>query len=357
MAKLTSQWTGNSNMTMDNGTEFAESTPPVKVQRALLLANAQARSVSDQLPEAIAWLESAGWELNVQTPRDASDLGDLVRKHRDSVDVVIVGGGDGTLNAVADAIVETGLPLGVLPLGTANDLARTVGLPLEIEAACRVITEGYRRAIDLGAVNGKHFFNAASLGISVQISRQLDKEAKKRWGVLAYLFTTARVVWQMRPFRAEISDGENHWRVRTVQITVGNGHFFGGGMTVEEDATIDDQQLDLSSIEVGKWWEMPLLFWSLRKGRLAHLSKVRTLHGKYFEIKTRRSYWINTDGELTVRTPATFRVVPRALTILVPRLPQAVASAGVGEDVQSEPMQLQEDESGLPQDYPGSPRV
>jgi diacylglycerol kinase (ATP) len=234
------------------------------------------------------------------------------------VDLVIVGGGDGSMNAVADALVETGLPLGILPLGTANDLARTLQIPPDVETACRIITEGHVRKIDLGWVNGKHFFNVASMGLSVRICRQLDANAKKRWGVFAYLITTIKVLWQMRPFRAVIRSGNAQWSVRSVQITVGNGRFFGGGMAVSEDATIDDQRLDLYSIEVDRVWQMLGLFWALRRGQLAHVPQVRTLQGQEFEVRTRRPRWINTDGELTVRTPATFRTIPLAVTVVAP---------------------------------------
>lgn len=320
---------------MDNVLPQQPSSTPAKPRRALLLANPHARQVAAQFPQVIELLSDAGLELVVQTPDDPGKLPKLIHQHRDQVDCVIVGGGDGTLNGVADALVETQLPLGVLPLGTANDLARTLGLPLQLDAACEVIAAGHLRRIDLGRVNDKHFFNAASLGLSVQICRQLDKGAKQRWGVLAYPVTTAKSLWQMRPIHVVISDGQNSWQVKTVQLTVGNGRFFGGGMTIDEEAEIDDQQLNLYSIEIKHWSEMPLMFWSLWRGRLERLSKVRTLEGQYFEIKTRRPYWVNTDGELTVRTPATFRTVPLALAVFAPPRPPATLPADAPPAVSS----------------------
>ena len=320
---------------MDNVLPQQSSSTPAKPRRALLLANPHARQVATQFPQVIELLSDAGLELVVQTPDDPGKLPKLLHQHRDQVDCVIVGGGDGTLNGVADALVETQLPLGVLPLGTANDLARTLGLPLQLDAACEVIAAGHLRRIDLGRVNDKHYFNAASLGLSVQICRQLDKGAKQRWGVLAYPVTTAKSLWQMRPIRVVISDGQNSWQAKTVQLTVGNGRFFGGGMTVDEEAEIDDQQLNLYSIEIEHWSEMPLMFWSLWRGRLERLSKVRTLEGQYFEVKTRRPYWVNTDGELTVRTPATFRTVPLALAVFAPPRPPAAMSTDAPPAVSS----------------------
>lgn len=89
---------------------------------------------------------------------------DIIRAYADRVDFVIIGGGDGTLNSAAPGTVDTGLPLGVLPLGTANDFARTVGIPREIRQAVQVIVDGQRRAVDLGEVNGHLFLTFPVLG-------------------------------------------------------------------------------------------------------------------------------------------------------------------------------------------------
>ncbi|MHC5722287.1 MAG: diacylglycerol kinase family protein, partial [Nostoc sp.] len=91
-------------------------------------------------------------------------------------ELVIIGGGDGTLNAAVDALVDTQLPLGILPLGTANDLARTLEIPNSLSEACKIIAYRNLHRIDLGWVNGKHFFNVASLGLSVKITERLTKE-------------------------------------------------------------------------------------------------------------------------------------------------------------------------------------
>lgn len=205
-----------------------------------------------------------------------------------------------------------------LPLGTANDLARTLEIPNTIPEACQVIASGQTRRIDLGWVNGKHFFNVASLGLSVQITQKLTKEAKRRWGVLAYGATAIQVVWQSRPFRAEICHSDKSIQVKTVQIAVGNGRYYGGGMTVTQDATIDDQMLDLYSLELRHWWQMLMLLPTMRKGTHTELSSVRSLHGQEFKVSTRRHLPINTDGEITTYTPAHFRVIPSAIAVLVP---------------------------------------
>lgn len=291
-------------------------------QRALLLVNRHSRRGEETLTQAISQLRALGLELFEESTGKPQQLSNIIRLYRDQVDLVIIGGGDGTLNAAIEGLVETQLPLGILPLGTANDLARTLKIPPSIPEACEVIATGYSQQIDLGRVNDKHFFNVASLGLSVQITQQLDKKAKRFWGVLAYAATAIKVVWKARLFWAEIRLRGESIRVKTIQIAVGNGRYYGGGMAVADDAAIDDQRLDLYSLECQHWWQLIRLFPSLRRGKHADWSEVRTLQGKEFEIYTRKPQPINADGEIVTYTPAKFQLVPRAITVFVPYFPQ-----------------------------------
>ncbi|WP_341531028.1 lipid kinase [Nostoc sp. UHCC 0302] len=286
--------------------------------RALLLVNPHARQGEKGLSEAIHYLETLGFELVEESTEDPKHLSEVILRYQDQVDLVIVGGGDGTLNAAVDALVDTQLPLGILPLGTANDLARTLGIPNSLSEACKIIAHGELRRIDLGWVNGKHFFNVASLGLSVKITQRLTKEVKRRWGIFAYAATALQVIWEARPFSAEIVINGQSVRVKTVQIAIGNGRYYGGGMAVAPDATIDDQRLDLYSLEIKHWWQTILLLPAMRQGHHIHSQSVRALQGQNIEVYTRKPRPINTDGEITAYTPAHFRVIPKAVTVLVP---------------------------------------
>jgi diacylglycerol kinase (ATP) len=286
--------------------------------RALLLVNSHARQAQQRLPEAKRLLEELGLNLIEEHTEQPQHLYEVIKRYQHEVDLVIVGGGDGTLNAAVDALVETQLPLGILPLGTANDLARTLGIPNSLPEACKIIAKGEVRRIDLGLVNGKHFFNVASLGLSVKITQRLTKKAKRRWGILAYAITALQVIWESRPFSAEIRVNGQSIPVKTVQIAVGNGRYYGGGMAVVHDATIDDQRLDLYSLEIAHWWQMILLLPAMRQGRHIHSRRVRALSGQEIEVNTRKPRPINTDGEITTYTPAHFRVIANAVGVLVP---------------------------------------
>ena len=288
--------------------------------RALLLVNRNSRQGQERYQEVINCLNHLGLTIIAESTEDATQLGKFIRHYQEEIDLVIIGGGDGTLNAAIEAIIETQLPLGILPLGTANDLARTLAIPNSLPEACKIIAAGKLRRIDLGWVNNKYFFNVASLGLSVNITQQLTKEIKRRWGIFAYAVIALQVIWKSRPFSAEIRINDQSFLVKTVQIAVGNGRYYGGGMAVVHDAAIDDQRLDLYSLEMDHWWQILPLLPAMRRGRHIQWPNVRALYGQEITVYTRKPHSINTDGEITTYTPAIFRVIPQAIAIFVPDL-------------------------------------
>lgn len=290
-------------------------------RRALLLINPNARQGGDFDQELAARLEVQGLQIVSDWGEEESISAAIVRRRHD-VDLVIIGGGDGTLNHAIAGLMETRLPLGILPLGTANDLARTLEIPFDPALACATVATGQITEIDVGDANGKYFFNVASLGLSVDITRRLDPEQKKKWGVLAYLYTAFVVTFRARPFRAEIRTATETLQVRTVQIAVGNGRHYGGGMVIHEQAAIDDGMLDLYSVEVDRWWKVFLLTPAIMRGTLESSSWIRTFRGETFEITTHRPRPINTDGELATATPVKFKIWPRAIRVIVPTKPE-----------------------------------
>jgi len=289
----------------------------VSRRAALVLINRGSRQGDADLGPALDLLRQAGLEVVEVLSDDHRRLRQSIAEHRDGVDRVIVGGGDGTLNAVVDALLDSGLPLGVLPLGTANDLARTLDLPSDLAAAAAVIAAGRTRQIDLGCVNGKHFFNVASLGLSTQVARELDRETKRRWGVFGYPLALWRATRKRRSFRADIRCDGQRRRLHSIQIWIGNGRHFGGGMTVAMDASIDDGMLDLVSLAPRGLWRLVLSLPQLLSGHHPD-QRLRHWRGIEIEIRTRRPMPINTDGEVTTQTPAQAHIVPKAISVYVP---------------------------------------
>ena len=305
-------------MTWHNQEVFSKGMSMSIKQRALLLVNRQARRGQENITVAIQQLTRLGFDLIEETTAHPDQLSDVIRQHHDRVDLVIIGGGDGTLNAAIAGLIDTQLPLGILPLGTANDLARTLNIPTHIPTACAIIAARNVDRIDIGQVNDRYFFNVASFGLSVEITQRLTQEAKRRWGIFAYGFAAIQALWSSRPFSAEIRTEEGTTTVKTIHVAVGNGLYYGGGLAVAQDATIHDDRLDLYSLEINHWWHLLRLLPNIYRGRHHILPFVHSQQGRAFTITTRRPRPINTDGEITTATPAHFKVLPKAIQILLP---------------------------------------
>lgn len=285
---------------------------------ALLIANPHSRSGAQPLDAALAVLTKAGISIERLDTKRAEDISPAIMNAAGRARMVIVAGGDGTLNAAAKAVVETDLTLGILPMGTANDLARTLDIPFTLAGAAQVIAEGKTRHIDAGLVNGHHFFNVASIGLASDIAHALTRETKRRLGRLSYPITALRALASAAPFYAEIINKDQHLHVRTLQVAVGNGRFYGGGNAIEQDAAADDGFLDLYSLESSTVWKMALMLRSFRNGQHGMWDEVRTDKCTKFEIRTRKPKSVNVDGEIVTKTPAVFEVLPKAVRVYSP---------------------------------------
>jgi diacylglycerol kinase (ATP) len=291
--------------------------------RALLIANRHSRTGGRDLSAALEVLEAGGVTVVERQCKRSDQLGEIIGADGGEVDLVILAGGDGTMNAAIEALLERQLPLGILPTGTGNDLARTLAIPTDLAKAAATIVGGHQRRIDLGRVNHKHFFNAASIGLAAEVTRHHTAERKRRLWLLAYALSM-RDAWRAtRPFHARLRCDGRTLRLRALQVTVGNGRHYGGGMTVRADAAIDDGRLDVYALKPRRFWRLLLLFPALRFGWLDRSEAALVLRGRTVEVETRRSLPVNTDGELTTHTPARFTVVPGALSVFVPAADQA----------------------------------
>ncbi|MCO6419480.1 lipid kinase [Siccirubricoccus sp. KC 17139] len=290
------------------------------IATALLIVNRRARQGEAAAEAARAALEAAGLAVAPFTPPEGMSCADAIRVGlaAHAVDRIVIGGGDGTLNAAIPALLEAGLPFGILPLGTANDLARSLGIPFELEAAAQVVAHGAVRPLDIGEVNGHPFFNVASIGFSAELAQELKAEAKRRFGRLGYAIAAFRLLRRARPFTAWLTHDGVRERVKTVQVSVGNGKHHGGGMTVAEAARPDDGVLDVYSLEVRHWWRLVALLPWLRRGTQGQWREVRAFRTTALELRTRRPRPVNTDGEITAWTPARFRVRPGVLRVVAP---------------------------------------
>lgn len=286
-------------------------------RRALLIVNPNARSGGEFGSDIRSILEEGGISITEKRPTKNEGISDLIRKNH-TVDLVIVAGGDGSLNAAAKGILETQLPLAILPMGTANDFARTIGIPPDPLRAARELLTYKPHPIDLGEVNGHPYFNVASVGFSADLAQQLSADAKRKFGKLGYAVVAARILWRSDLFTAYLDHNGTTEKISTLQVSVGNGKFYGGGLAIKEDAAIDDGLLDVYSLEVGHWWKLLKFLPSLRQGTQAKWDDIRSFSATELTIKTKKPRPVNTDGELTCWTPAHFKVLTKAIEVFRP---------------------------------------
>ncbi|PWL17944.1 lipid kinase [Falsochrobactrum shanghaiense] len=291
---------------------------PLSKRSALLIVNPNARNGKGFNPHMRSILEEGGISLIEKSPQGDAAISDIIET-TEGIDLVIIGGGDGTLNAASKGLVKTGLPLAILPLGTANDFARTIGIPADPAEAARRLPTYASHPVDLGEVNGHLYFNVASIGFSSDLAGQLSADAKKKWGKLGYAITAARILMRSELFTAYLEHDGMTEKMKTFQVSVGNGKFYGGGMAVKKDAAIDDGLLDFYSLEIDHWWKLLKLLPSLREGTQSKWDDVRTFSTTEVVIKTKKPRPVNTDGELSTWTPAHFRLRRNAINVYRPQ--------------------------------------
>lgn len=279
------------------------------------------RSGGGPAPETIErWFREAGGEARIHLAENPKDVAHTVV--RVSPPLVVAAGGDGTVSAVASALVDTPVPLAVLPVGTLNHFARDLGVPADPAAAARIALGGRARAIDVGEVNGRIFVNNASIGLYAAIVHRREKQRRRlgrgKWHAMLWAMHT---VLRSHPFlnlTLEL-DGVEQQR-RTPFVFVGNNVYQMEGFTVGLRERLDEGSLSIHL--------------SHRRGRLGILLlALRALFGKLREAKDfeaatvsrlridsrHKRLLVATDGEVgALDMPLVFRVRPRALQVLVP---------------------------------------
>jgi YegS/Rv2252/BmrU family lipid kinase len=233
-------------------------------------------------------------------------------------EVVVVMSGDGLVGQVGGALAGTGATLGVIPGGRGNDLARVLGIPTDVTAAVDLLAGGAPREIDVGEVNGTRFLGIASCGFDSDANR-IANEAKLVRGNLVYAYAALRalVAWKPAHFQLRL-DGTTRG-FSGYSVAAANSKAFGGGMLIAPDAELDDGLFDVVTIsEVGKLRYLrglPKVF----KATHVNEENVRVERAAEVRIEADRPFAVYADGDHIADLPATLRLLPRALRVIVPR--------------------------------------
>lgn len=288
------------------------------MKKVLLLISPKSRRGAESITLASEHLQTLGYSIINDPYQESTDPNGLIIKYAKEISYVIVGGGDGSVNKVLPSLVKAQVPLVVIPLGTANNLARHYNLSYDIAEALRVIEFGVSMKIDLGIVNNIYFVNVVGLGLSTYVNTRVPATLKKYLGAFAFVLTAFYLSTKIRPFRLNIlADGKSYTR-RSWQISVCNGRHYGNGLTVKHDASLLDGKLHALSTEVAKWWQGFFLIPVLISGRYKKDHDVSLFEAETIELTTRRTLKIDVDGDIQTRTPAIFKVHRSALLLRIP---------------------------------------
>jgi lipid kinase YegS len=281
-----------------------------------------------EVKQAIKKIRKSGIKLRVRIPWNKKDKSKVVHEAmRAGATRIIAGGGDGTINAVAGAIVGDGVVtplqiLGVLPLGTANDFANGQGLPVHDLAEClHIACTTVPRQMDVGRVNGRPFFNVASGGFGAEVTATTPDEMKRRLGGLAYTITGLIKVMQFQPYCGQlIIPGKPVLEGNMLMMAVGNSRLAGGGFAVAPKAILDDGLLDLMILHHEPGSSLAGI-----ASELTDIENTNNRHLNYrqlpsFSIVVNDEMYLNVDGEPFRGTRFDFSILNRFLKLAIPAL-------------------------------------
>jgi diacylglycerol kinase (ATP) len=256
----------------------------------------------------VSWVIAAGAE-DLRARINAAPL--------DGFEGVLLVGGDGTLNDALGPLVETGLPVAVLPAGRGNDFARAAGFNGTSVAALLASGRPEIRRLDVGVVNGRPFASVAGVGFDGVVSRLANQGTGLWGGTAGYVVCVLRALAAFRPWTVEVVVDQWTWRGAVTLVAVANGPCFGGGMRIAPNAAMDDAQLDVCIVgamsRAQLLAEFPKIFWG---GHTAHRAVVMR-RGRVVRIEADGPEDIYADGEWAGRTPGAWSVLSGGLRVFV----------------------------------------
>jgi YegS/Rv2252/BmrU family lipid kinase len=288
------------------------------IRSAAFITNTKSRQGQRRFGEAREAMRALPYPVDAHPVENPGDLcATLGRALEKRPDLVIIGGGDGTISGLVDQLVGKDIMLGVLPFGTANSFARTLGIPLDIPGAVEVLRTGRPRRIDLGMIDNDYYANCATLGIAPRIAETVPHGLKKVLGRFGYLAWAAWEFSRFRPFTLIVGEGPTAQRLRVVEVRIANGPYH-GGTEVVESAEVDSAEIVVQAV-VGHVKRRLVKNWAASVLRLpARHEDVREFHGRSIRLATEPPLPISIDGEVLAHTPVTAHIAAGVIEVIAP---------------------------------------
>ncbi|HEY8285064.1 MAG TPA: YegS/Rv2252/BmrU family lipid kinase [Chloroflexota bacterium] len=242
--------------------------------------------------------------------------------------LIVAAGGDGTVGAVANQVARAGAVMGILPLGTSNDVARSLAIPMRIESAVALLGRGTVTAIEAGRVEFadgtcRYFLHAAAAGLNVAFARMATRASlRKRLGRLSYLVSAVAALGERRPFTCVLELPGHERSFQLLHLSVINAPVFGGFLNLRlAESDLHDRRLDVLAIEHGDSLRLFLAGAALLLGWTPRIGGIHLYHVPRLTVRVDEPLIFTLDGELAGRLPATFTLVPEAIRVVVPHAP------------------------------------
>jgi len=275
------------------------------------------RRIVNQLDEAIRIFQEGGYEVNIHRAKSPGDIQEVASQSGD-VDCLVIAGGDGSIHHAVNGLVrlpaELRPPLGILPVGTANDLAFALGIPKGIPAACEAIVRGRTMEMDVGTVNDRHFVNVAAAGLLTDVSPKVDIRIKNALGQLAYYLKGLGTLPTYRSFEIEYEYAGKQQREDVLLVLVVNGRSVGGFRNFFPKASLSDGMLDVVIVRQSGWPETMKLALDIVRGANPS-DQLVYFQTNHIVLKTDSKLLLDLDGEWGPGSPWVIKTGPKISVI------------------------------------------
>lgn len=263
--------------------------------------NAGRRKLTGQFDTVIGIFQESGYEVSIHRASSPQDIEQIASQSSD-VERLVIAGGDGSIHQTVNGLMKISVDkrpaLGILPVGTANDLAYSLHLPKSIPEACKVITQGTMFEMDTGIVNERYFVNVASAGLLTDVSQKVDIRVKNTLGQLAYFLKGLETLPSYRPFRVEFEHDGQQYSEDVILFMVTNGFSVGGLRNLVPSASLTDGKLDVLLVPSAGWPETIRLLLNVLRGEKTESEKIKEFQtSAELIIRTDRLICSDLDGE------------------------------------------------------------
>lgn len=289
----------------------------------ILNASAGTNSSSPIAPQICELCAAANVDVRIVEASSGEEIRSAARDAiRDGADAVVAGGGDGTINTVATELAGSGIPLGILPLGTLNHFAKDLDIPLDMDAAVKVVLEGHTKRVDLGEVNGRPFLNNSSLGLYARIVRLRERHPARgllKWFVAAWAML--KVLEKNPVLTLRIEAKEDSEVIRTPLLLVSNNAYRMAGLDAGSRDTLTAGRLSVYVVKGEGRMKLLRLALRIATGQEPDDQDLAVYEVTELTVESDNGHlWIARDGEVErMEGPYNYRIRPEVLKVLVPQ--------------------------------------